>query len=72
MKPVVTYRKVYVMPVLGDYALLGELKGHPAQARGVMRGEVVRTTPVIRIAKEGGKLTEFETRNSIYRPAEET
>lgn len=65
MKPIVTYEYTILLPVPGQSAVIGGIKGHP---RGRFTGDVAQTTAVKRVVfGDGGKVVEFETENTIYR-----
>lgn len=67
MKPVVTYKQSADGIHIGYSAILIGLEGHPGQAAGTLVGKAVHTSPVQRILEVDGKVTEFETLNTIYR-----
>lgn len=63
MKPIVHYGEVSQLHGLnvGKSAFLHNVRDHPAG----LRGDTVRTSPVIAIDKETGRI---ETENTIYIP----
>lgn len=59
MKPVVFYKGAITEPRVDGVVILERVENHPAG----LRGELVRTSRVVRVGENG----EFETENTIYR-----
>lgn len=64
MKPKATYRAMDGKPTVGGHVFLHDVKNHPQQQLGTMKGKLVLTSMIVAVRDHG----EIETINTIYTP----